>query len=137
MIEFGPAECRRLLGLVPYHRALGQVAEWDAALKELIRKHGRARAYEIAAVVAFRNEADRAFEWLAKAVDFGDLGMAFISIDSRFANAHNDSRWLPFLESIGMPQTTSRNRIQRDTAQVVATVLRGWGIASTHFAPTF
>ena len=47
-----------------YH-ALGQTAESDAALNELINKYGETLAYEIAYVLAYRGEADRAFNALA------------------------------------------------------------------------
>ncbi len=46
-------------------------------------------------------EADRAFEWLDKAVQYHDAGLSLIAVDVQFANIHADPRWLPFLESIG------------------------------------
>jgi hypothetical protein len=52
-------------------------------------------------VLAFRGEADRAFEWLDKAVQYKDPGLVQIPAQSEFANIHDDPRWLPFLESIG------------------------------------
>ena len=81
--------------------ALGQQAESDAALEELIRDWEREGAYNIAYVLAFRGEADRAFEWLDKAVAYNDPGLSEIVVENCFANIHDDPRWLPFLESIG------------------------------------
>jgi hypothetical protein len=46
-------------------------------------------------------QADRAFEWLDKAVQYKDLGLPEILLEPLFANIHGDSRWLPFLASIG------------------------------------
>ena len=46
----------------------GRKAESDAALDELIEKYEKTMAFNIAYVLAFRGEADRAFEWLDKAV---------------------------------------------------------------------
>ena len=83
------------------HHALGQATESDAALAELIEKHEQGWAYNIAYVLAFRGEADRAFEWLDKAVQYNDPGLQLIVVDVQFANIHDDARWLPFLESIG------------------------------------
>jgi TolB-like protein/Tfp pilus assembly protein PilF len=91
----------RLIGLPMAYHALGQTAESDAALAELIEKDELEAAYNIAYVLAFRGEADRAFEWLDKAVGYNDPGLSEIPVDILFANIHSDPRWLPFLESIG------------------------------------
>jgi TolB-like protein/Flp pilus assembly protein TadD len=94
-------EVSRLIGEVIAHHALGQKAESDAALDELIEKYEKDAACDIAYVLAYRNEADRAFEWLDKAVEYNDPGLAGIVTEPLFANVHSDSRWQPFLESIG------------------------------------
>jgi TolB-like protein/Flp pilus assembly protein TadD len=92
----------RLTGLALAYYALGQAAESDAALSELIDKYEQEWPYDVASALAFRGEADRAFEWLDKAVRYNALGLWNIAIDILFANLHDDPRWLPFLESIGM-----------------------------------
>jgi len=94
-------EVYRLIGLPMAYHALGQVAESDAALSELIEKYERDAAYNIAYVLAFRGEADRAFAWLDKAVAYKDPALSLIPTEPLFANLHGDSRWLPFLNSIG------------------------------------
>ena len=94
-------EVFRLIGLVMAYHALGQVTASDATLATLIEKYEKEWAYNIAYVLAFRGEADRAFEWLNKAVAYNDPGLAEIAIDPLFSNIHDDSRWLPYLESIG------------------------------------
>ena len=86
---------------IAYH-ALGHQAESDALLVELIDKDEYGGAYNIAYVLAFRGEADRAFAWLDKAVRRKDTGLTLITIQPEFDNIHEDPRWLPFLESIGM-----------------------------------
>jgi TolB-like protein/Flp pilus assembly protein TadD len=95
------SESWRLIGLVMAYHALGQAAESDAALAELIELGEEAWAYNIAYALAFRGEADLAFEWLDKAVQYHDAGLSLIPVDVQFANIHDDPRWLPFLESIG------------------------------------
>jgi tetratricopeptide (TPR) repeat protein len=95
------AEVWRLIGLAMAYHALGQAAESDAALTKLIEEHEQGWAYNIAYVLAFRGEADRAFEWLDKAVQYNDPGLAGIPGAILFANIQDDPRWLPFLESIG------------------------------------
>lgn len=84
-----------------YH-ALGQAAASDTALAELIDRYERGGAYNIAYVLAFRGEADRAFNWLDKAVRRKDTGLTLITIQPEFDNIHDDPRWLPFLEGVGM-----------------------------------
>jgi len=96
-----PLEAFRLIGLVMAYHALGQKNESDAALAELLDKHEQGWSYNIAFSLAYRGEADRAFEWLAKAVEYKDPGLAEIPTQREFANIHDDPRWLPFLESIG------------------------------------
>jgi TolB-like protein/Flp pilus assembly protein TadD len=96
-----PFEAWRLVGLAKAYHALGQATESDTALVDLIEKYEQDAAYNIAYVLAFRNEADRAFEWLDKAVQYSDPGLANIAETSEFLNIQNDPRWLPFLERIG------------------------------------
>ncbi len=91
----------RLIGLVMAYHALGQAAASDTALAELIEKYEQDTAYNIAYVLAFRDEADRAFGWLNKAVAYKDPGLSDIAVWPHFANIQLDPRWLPFLESIG------------------------------------
>ena len=92
-----------LVGLALAYHALGQAAESDAAIAELIEieRDEPGWAYNIAYVMAYRDEVDRSFEWLDRAVQYSDPGLAQIAVEDLFANIHDDPRWLPFLESIG------------------------------------
>jgi len=91
----------RLVGLSLAYHALGQTVESDAALAKLIEQYEQSGAFNIAYVLAYRGEADRAFEWLGKAVEYKDTGLSEITYLPFFPNIHDDPRWLPFLESIG------------------------------------
>jgi len=91
----------REVGLAMVYHALGQAAESDVALARAIELADQTAAYNIAYVEAFRGAADRAFEWLDKAVRNKDTGLAQIPIVTLFENIHSDPRWLPFLEKIG------------------------------------
>jgi TolB-like protein/class 3 adenylate cyclase/Flp pilus assembly protein TadD len=69
----------RLIGLVMAHHALGDAAASDVALAELIEKYEQEAAFNIAYVLAYRGEADRAFEWLDKPnIHTGSLYFGFI-----------------------------------------------------------
>ena len=88
-------------GLSMAYHALGRKEESDAALTQLIAEQEQRASYNIAYVLAYRGEADRAFEWLAKAVDYRDSGLRRITVERAFTRIHDDPRWSPFLESIG------------------------------------
>jgi len=96
-----PSEVYRLIGLPMIYHALGQAPESDKALAKLIDEYEQVAAYNIAYVLAFRGDADRAFVWLNKAVEYQDSGLGEIPVENFFSSIHNDPRWLPFLESIG------------------------------------
>ena len=103
LAEFGQetSELWKMLALPMAYRALGREQESEAALAALIAKYEQDSAYNIAYVQAFRRDADRTFEWLDKAVAYGDPGLAEILVEPLFANVHDDPRWLPFLRKIG------------------------------------
>jgi TolB-like protein len=92
----------RLESLPLAYHALGRKVESDAALAELIRKHETTAAYTIAIALAYRGEADRAFEWLDKAVQYHDSGLGSLAVYPLFTNLHSDPRWLPFLRKVGV-----------------------------------
>jgi len=100
-ISQGPSELVRLQGLASIHHALGNRTKSDAALSELIEKYERVAAGNIAGALALRGEVDRAFEWLDKAVQYGDGFLSDLSVTPHFTNLHSDPRWLPLLRSIG------------------------------------
>ena len=62
---------------------------------------GKTAPYGIAYVCAFRGDADKAFEWLDKAVESRNPGLSEIVGESLFDKIHSDPRWLPFLRKIG------------------------------------
>jgi len=94
-------EVYRLLGQAMAYHALGDAVASDTALSELISKYEKEWAYNIAFVLAYRNEADRAFAWLEKSVKYKDPGLGEVVRQPLFRNISDDPRWLPFLESIG------------------------------------
>jgi TolB-like protein/Flp pilus assembly protein TadD len=80
--------------------ALKRVPEADAALKLLIEKHGDIAAFQVAEVYSFRNEPDKAFEWLERAYRQHDGGITWIRFDSALSPLHADPRWAAFLQKI-------------------------------------
>jgi TolB-like protein/Flp pilus assembly protein TadD len=100
-IEQEKSEVLRLIGLSMAYHALGRKTESDATLGNLIAKFEKDWSYNIAFVYAFRGEADKAFEWLDKAVQYHDPGFSEIASENLFDNIHSDPRWLPFLRKLG------------------------------------
>ena len=99
--EQEPNEFWRMEGPPMAYYALGRKADSDTALAALIAKYEKESSYNIAYVYAFRGEADQAFAWLDKAVDYHDGGLSEIVPETLFDKIHSDPRWLPFLRKIG------------------------------------
>ena len=95
------ARSAKMIGLPMAYHALGRKADSDAALAALIAKYEKDAPYNIASVYAYRGEADKAFAWLDKAVEYGDGGLGEIVTENLFDKIHADPRWLPFLRKIG------------------------------------
>lgn len=100
-IEKETSEVRRMIGLPMAYRALGRKAEADVAINALIAKYEKDWSYNVAYVYGFCGNADKAFEWLDKAVAYRDPGLANIVTENLFDKIHSDPRWVPFLRKIG------------------------------------
>jgi TolB-like protein len=97
-----PFEPLRLLAMASARHALGQPAAADEDLAKMIEQYGHEWPYNIAYVVAFRGQADSAFEWLEKAIDIKDTGLTELHVQPLFASLHSDPRWSPMLERVGL-----------------------------------
>lgn len=100
-IEQEKTEIQRMIALPMAYCALGRKADTDAALNALIAKYEKDASSNIAYVYAFCGDADKAFEWLDKAVAYQDPGLSEIVAENLFDKIHSDPRWLPFLRKIG------------------------------------
>jgi len=100
-IEQETSEIWRMYGLPMAYHALGRKADSDAALAAVIAKDENDGPSNIAYIYAFRGEADKAFEWLDKAVQYDDPGVGEIVTENLFDKIHSDPRWLPFVRKIG------------------------------------
>ncbi|MGE5668718.1 MAG: tetratricopeptide repeat protein, partial [Betaproteobacteria bacterium] len=100
-IEEETSEVWKMIGLPLAYHALGRKSDSDAALAVLIAKWEKDSPYNVAYIYAYRGEADKAFAWLDKAVEYGDPGLVQIVADNLFDNIHADPRWLEFLRKIG------------------------------------
>ncbi|MGI9219660.1 MAG: winged helix-turn-helix domain-containing protein [Woeseiaceae bacterium] len=103
-IEFQkePDNIWQLIGLSMGHHALGDISAADAAQRALIEGYADIAAFNIAYVMAYRGEADAAFEWLHQADDLKDPGLTELVIHPFLASIRSDERWAPLLSKLGM-----------------------------------
>jgi len=87
---------------IAYH-ALGREKESEDALQNLIAKDQTHAAYEIAGVYAFRNQRDKAFEWLDRAYVQRDGGLGRMKGDPLLKNLHGDARFTALLKKLNLP----------------------------------
>ena len=104
LAELEPLPEFRLVGIALAQHTLGHKEASDAALAQLIERHGNESAYQIAETYAWHGEPDRVFEWLERAYTQRDPGLGLTSSDSFFRPVHDDPRWLPFLDKMGFPR---------------------------------
>ena len=100
-IEQEKTETWRINGLPMAYCALGRKADYEKAIVDEIRQDEKEGPYNIAWVYAFCGDADKAFEWLDKAIAYQDPGLSEIVAENLFDKIHSDPRWLPFLRKIG------------------------------------
>ncbi len=83
--------------------ALDRKEETMSLLDQLIEDSGDEAAFQVAEVLSFQGDVERAFEWFERAYDQKDGGMAEI-IGNRFlVNLHDDPRWEVMLDHLGLP----------------------------------
>ncbi len=97
-----PTPTRACLYALTYY-ALGRKKESDAALSELMIKYHASNAFEIAMIYAFRNQTDKAFEWLDRAYAQRDPSLMSTKIDPLLKSLHNDPRFAAFLKKLNLP----------------------------------
>ncbi len=86
--------------LAAIYHAQGKSDESDRALADLVEL-GDDWGIQIAMVYSYRNEVDKAFEWLEKSALNHDAGIPLVKRYPSFKNLYRDSRWLTFLKSVG------------------------------------
>ena len=79
-----------------------RIPESDAALTELTKNFAETAAYQIAEVYAYRGDKDNALEWLERARQQRDPGLAGLHKDPLLTNLHDDPRWNTFLRAMGL-----------------------------------
>jgi tetratricopeptide (TPR) repeat protein len=91
----------RLWALAIAHRALGNVAAANDALQVLIDEHAAGWSLQVAEVFAMSGDADASFDWLDRAYERRDTGLAHVRAIPRLRSLHADARWSAFLARMG------------------------------------
>lgn len=104
LIDFERAdEAFRLTGTAMARYSLGQQAESQQALAELVAKYSHNAAWQIAEVHAWRGERDLAFEWLDRAYAQRDSGLPLLKVAPTLVELRDDPRYAALLEKMNLP----------------------------------
>jgi len=86
----------RILSLL----ALQQDQEAEQLLQQMIVEDGGHAAYQVAEIMAFSGEIDKAFNWLQRAIEQKDGGMGEVTGNYFLRNLHADPRWEAMLSRL-------------------------------------
>ena len=89
------------LGYFANHRA----ADAQAALQAELG-HAQGSQFQVAETYGFFGDADKAFQWLDKAVAEHDPGIVWLRRDALLTRLEPDARYPALLKSVGMPPVT-------------------------------
>lgn len=93
----------RLAATALVQHALDDDKASNAALDEMIERFSADMAFQVAMVYAFRGEIDNAFDWLEQAYENRDTGIVRLLIEPLLTTLHDDPRWEPLLDKVGLP----------------------------------
>lgn len=90
----------RVYGMALASEALGRPEEAESHFASLEELHGHEAAVQIAEIHAFANRPDQAFEWLNRAIENRDPGVAELNGNPLLENLRDDPRWAAMLERL-------------------------------------
>ena len=97
----------RNAGVAMAEHSLGHEQQSQHALETAIAKGTRGFASQIADVFAWRNQKDEAFEWLERAYEQHDGGLAELNTDVLLASLHDDPRFTALRRKINLPDSAN------------------------------
>ena len=83
--------------------AMGRDDEVIPLLEQKMEDSGGKAAYQVAEIMALRGDPDSSFEWLRRAQDQRDGGMAELLGNAFLEPLHSDTRWTALLAELGLP----------------------------------
>lgn len=97
---------------------LGREQDAHNLTQQQIDQAGNVMAYQIAGIYAWRDEADKSFEWLEQAYLQKDSGITQVGFDPYLVSLHTDPRWEKFLLKVGM--LDNWKQLQADRSAVIS-----------------
>ncbi len=93
-----------LAGTAVAEYTLGHARESQQALETLESQYAAGFGFQIAAIHAWRGESDQAFEWLERAYEHHDAGMARLRDDPSIASLRDDPRFAALVKKMDFPE---------------------------------
>jgi serine/threonine protein kinase len=100
-IQKEPVPYWRQQGLIMYYHATGNKKEADSTLDKYIKEFQNDAAFQVAEIYSYRNEPDKAFEWLERAYEQRDGGLAEMKRDPLLRNLESHPRYT-FLKKMNL-----------------------------------
>ena len=97
-----PAEWARLTSLAYVHHLAGRHEESKETLRKLEEHYAVDAAFQIAAIYAAYGDVNHALDWLERARDQRDSGLALAPFETVFRPLHGHPRWGALLKSMGI-----------------------------------
>ena len=101
--QYGSGSIFLTIALANIHHALGDQSASDEALEQFVIATDGKGPYQIAQVLAYRGEIDKAFDSLEAAYQVRENGIRYLLLDPLLENLHDDPRWIELLDRIGLP----------------------------------
>ena len=99
-IEQENVEALRTCGLALVHYKMGKKQESQLAVQRLISEGAKTYAFQIGEAFAYLGEPDKAFEWLEKAYDQHDPGLAITKGNPLLKSLEHDPRYVQLLTKL-------------------------------------
>jgi TolB-like protein len=78
-------------------------AEAGSLLDHMIAEDGAIAAFQIAEILAYQGDVERAFDWLERAREQRDPGLSALLGNPLLRTLHDDPRWAALLSSLDLP----------------------------------
>ena len=102
--EKADLEILRLTGKAMAEHTLGDEAASEVLAQRLIEKYASSAAYQIAMIFAWRNERERALEWLERAYQQRDGGLEDLRVGAMLRNVRGEARYKALLRKMNFPE---------------------------------
>jgi adenylate cyclase len=96
-------EFLRLTGSAMAEHALGNRVAADALVRRLVDTMASSGAYQIGMVFAWRNDRERALEWLERAYQQRDGGLEDLKVSALLHNVREEPRYKALLRRMNLP----------------------------------